>query len=224
MKTNMRAIAAFISIVFVWTSPIEALPIVKESVINIDGAVTDITPDIDFALGFVSFTFSNPGTHYINLFLDLEYLLQENSFTNEYGAANGTPSNGQTWEIDEPGYVFGDIYNNVYHSSLDNTNSVDSTFPDDVSFALAWNFSLTDYQNASVCFYYTEDNSFLSSYEGFYLTQTDTSSNDHMYFFSSLMINESELPLPVPEPGTIFLLGTGLMSSAYVGRKKLLKL
>ncbi len=43
------------------------------------------------------------------------------------------------WEIDEPEYVFGDIYSNAsVFGELDNTNAVPSTAPDDVSLAYRW--------------------------------------------------------------------------------------
>ncbi len=91
----------------------------------------------------------NPWTAVTLLFfLDAEWDLTENLVTNEYaefcglsvpdGAPPGTITPG-SWEADEPGYVFGDIYANVsFNGFLDNSNAVPSSAPDDVSIAFGW--------------------------------------------------------------------------------------
>lgn len=47
---------------------------------------------------------------------------------------------GLSWEIDEPGFVFRDIYDNFLLGTLD--NAIGSPLPDDVSMALGWQFLL----------------------------------------------------------------------------------
>jgi hypothetical protein len=77
-------------------------------------------------------------------YVDAEIVETLNSFTNEYGEYVGVTGSGSgdvnpdSWEIDEPGYVFGDIYNNLLSGSLDNTNAVPAGLEDDVSIALGF--------------------------------------------------------------------------------------
>ncbi len=67
-----------------------------------------------------------------------------NSYFNEYGqyiSVTGTGSGdiyADSWEIDEPGVVFGDIYNNLFLGALDNTNAVPQGSEEDVSLALGF--------------------------------------------------------------------------------------
>lgn len=84
-------------------------------------------------------------------FVDAEIVEKDKSFVNEYGeyvAITGSGSgdvNPDSWEIDEPGYVFGDIYDNLLLGSLDNTNAIPHGLEDDVSLALG--FELGDILN-----------------------------------------------------------------------------
>ncbi len=77
-------------------------------------------------------------------YVDAEIVETFNTFFNEYGeyvgitGAGSGDINPDSWEIDEPGYVFGDIYDNLLSGSLDNTNAVPMGFEDDVSFALGF--------------------------------------------------------------------------------------
>ncbi len=77
-------------------------------------------------------------------FVDAEIVETFNNFSNEYGSyisVTGSGSgdiNPDSWEIDEPGYLFGDIYNNLLSGALDNTNGVPMGLEDDVSIALGF--------------------------------------------------------------------------------------
>ena len=77
-------------------------------------------------------------------FVDAEIVETFNTFFNEYGryisvtGAGSGDINADSWEIDEPGFVFGDIYNNLLGGALDNTNAVPMGLEDDVSIALGF--------------------------------------------------------------------------------------
>jgi hypothetical protein len=77
-------------------------------------------------------------------FVDAEIVETFNTFFNEYGSyisVTGSGSgdiNPDSWEIDEPGYVFGDVYANMLNGALDNTNAVPLGLEDDVSLALGF--------------------------------------------------------------------------------------
>ncbi len=81
-------------------------------------------------------------------FVDAEIDVAINDYFNEAGFQFGSPGTGpgdrdaDAWEIDEPGYVLGDIFGNLLDGSLDSTNSVPAALPDDVSLGLG--FSLGD--------------------------------------------------------------------------------
>jgi hypothetical protein len=107
-----------------------------------------------------------------------------------------------TWEIDEPGYVFGDIYANFAVGSLENANGVPDTARDDVSMALAWGFSLSPSESATVLMHLSET----PPVGGFYLVHTDPDSQASIYFSSSLNIRTDEPRPSVPEGGSTALM------------------
>ena len=173
--------------------------------------VTSITSNLDQNdLGTLSWTTGTPGNHTFIAFLDYEIDEATNTYFNENGAETGTLSQGQSWEIDEPGYVFGDIYDHLLDGNLDNANSVPQSFEDDVSIALGWDFTL--------------EPGFLAFIEvaistevpltAFYLSHTDPDSDETIYFSSSLTLS------PVPEPGTAFLFAAGMLCLTGLIRRR----
>ena len=124
---------------------------------------------------------------------------------------------GQSWEIDEPGYVYGDIYDNLLSGILDNTNGVPVGFEDDVSMAMAWDFILGVNQEAVIEFVLSSSST-SSAPSGFYLAQTDPDSSETIYFSSTLEI--SQPGFVIPEPSTMILFGVGLLAFARTGRRQ----
>ena len=195
---------------------------------NIDGSVSnklngDSVPaainqaGFNFAtgLGTLSLQISGSGNHFFDAFFDHEIDEAINGFTNESGAANGTAAAGQSWEIDEPGWVFGDIYGNFLASGLDNTNAIPAGFEDDVSMALGWDFALGVDQTAIISLVLSD----IAPTSGFYLSQTDPDSQSSIYFSSNLTISQGQPPT-IPEPSVIWLLGMGLLGAAAQSRFK----
>ena len=163
---------------------------------------------LDSGLGTISVGFSTAGSHDFVGFLD--HSIGDNSFFNEIGMASGAPEVGQTWEIDEPGFVFGDIFTHflIGPGALD--NSVGAAFPDDVSMALGWSFVLEAGESATIDLFVSDvmpDGDFLL------LSQIDDETGESIHYWGDLNITT------VPEPGTLALLGLGLLGFSIRRRR-----
>lgn len=195
--------------------------LLNDWVFNIDGSILEYfssdplptTGTLNDGLGTLSLEITGAGAHNIIGFFDFEVDQNSNTFYNEYGLVTGSPAAGQSWEIDEPGWIFGDIVEpNVYDGLLDNTNAVPIGSESDVSFAIGWNFSLLPDDVAVINYTFTD----LLPTAEFFLTQGDPNSGSEFYFCSGLSIQTSggppgPTPSPVPEPGTAILLLTGVL-------------
>jgi len=170
-------------------------------------------------LGTLYFEFSPgvAGTYSILGFFDYEIDEALNTFFNEAGNVAGVASIGQSWEVDEPGYIFGDIYDNFALGSLDNTNAVpEDGFPntEDVSVAFGWDFNLAADETATVGFTVSET----APTDGLFLIQHDPDSDATLYFSSTLEVEGGGEPeVPIPAAGILF--GSGLMALIGLRRK-----
>ena len=165
-------------------------------------------------VGSITITMSGTGAHSVGLFVDHEIDEETNTFFNESGSASGAAAAGQSWEIDEPGWVFGDIYANFAAGALDGSNGVPAGSEDDVSMALAWNFLLAGDEQATIRFLVSE----LQPASGFYLSQHDPESNVSLFFSSTLHIVQGGEP--VPEPAGTALVGLGLLALLWQRRRR----
>jgi hypothetical protein len=188
--------------------------------LNIGGVVTTASDPLpatvdasgfDFVTGLgtllVTFHPGVAGSYFVGAFVDHEIDEPLNTFFNEFGSVSGLPAAGQSWEIDEPGFVFGDIFANFLASALDNTNGVPAGSPDDVSMAMGWVFHLPAGMPAKIKFTVST-----LAPAGFFLSHTDPASDFTIYFSSNLNV--------VPEPGTIVLMSSGLVGLLALGRKR----
>jgi len=166
-------------------------------------------------LGTLEWSTSSAGSHSFLAFFDHEIDEAINTFFNENGVAFNTPAAGQSWEIDEPGYSFGDIYFNVLDNTLDNSNGVPPGLEDDVSLAMGWNFSISSGQTATI----TLDLSRTEPTSGFYLKHSDPESPDQFFFSSTLDISGGGPPV-IPEPATMALLGLGALVTLGARRRR----
>ncbi|MBU4261895.1 MAG: PEP-CTERM sorting domain-containing protein [Proteobacteria bacterium] len=176
--------------------------------------------DASTGLGTLTWSTSVVGSHSFLAFFDYEIDEGINTYFNENAEAVnvGDAAAGQSWEIDEPGFVFGDIYDNLVAGTLDGLNGVPDSAPDDVSWAMGWDFILGADETATI----TLSLSDTAPVSGFYLAQFDPDSQESIYFFSSLDISGGGTE-PVPEPATMLLMGTGLAGLLGIGRKKMKK-
>ncbi len=158
--------------------------------------------DFGSGLGTLSVTITEAGGHFVDLFVDHEIDQATNTFFNEFGAPANAPGATQSWEIDEPGFAFGDIFDNFKASTLDNTNGVPQGLEDDVSMAQGWDFTLGAGETATIDFLLDR----VAPADGFYLAHTDPLSDATIYFSSDLSVVTD-----VPEPGTHVLMAIGLV-------------
>ncbi|MGE3308876.1 MAG: hypothetical protein AB7O66_02815 [Limisphaerales bacterium] len=181
-------------------SHVQAQTALFEWGINRDGVITglgDALPpgsvfDTSTGLGTVRMVFSTPGAHQGILFVDHELSEALNTFFNELGAVTGSPSAGQTWEIDEPGFSAdpGDIFDNFLAGTLD--NGIGKSDEDDVSMAIGYDFVLTPGQTGTINFLLSPN----QPNGGFYLTHSDPDSGESIYFSSSLRIDGGNVVVP----------------------------
>jgi len=187
-----------------WGVSAEALVIEgREWAVNIDGSYTLTSGQLLALPGDAVAPILTPGAHYVGLFIDYDIDILDNTYFNEFGAANGAPAAGLSWEIDEPEYLFGDIKTNLKNGALDNANGVPASAPDDVSMALAWNFSLNAGETGIARFFLGA----AAPTSGFFLSHTDPNSAETYYFWSTLEISGGG-EVPVPEPSTLLVVGS----------------
>lgn len=137
-------------------------------------------------------------------FLDADIDISTNGYANEYGAfvslalppsAPGGTFTASSWEIDEPGYVYGDIYHNLYAGALDNSNGVPSSAPDDVSMALGFAVGqLNPGDSVTVTLYLSQTN--IGGLE-----QTDPNSPLSIYYNGNAQVAAASSPPPPPPIG-----------------------
>lgn len=205
------------------TGPARAAAIgLHEYGFNIDGAVYEAgsplpgfinTANFDFntGLGTVSINLGGAGKHSVLAFFDHEIDESTNTFFNEIGTATGSPGSGQSWEIDEPGWVFGDIFTHFSANRLD--NRIGTLNPEDVSMAIGWDLFLASGDSALITIILSKT----MPAAGFFLTHSDPDSGARFFFSSAL----SSATNPIPEPATLVLLGAGLAFGArWIRRMK----
>jgi len=230
----MRKVIQIISSIFCIFSFLHADPIdLFDWAFNVNGTIysksgdNNILPssfddsrfDWSTGLGTLSINY-NPGTVGDQLFLaffDQEISEKSNTFFNEYGIVNGLPDDGNLlWEIDEPGYVYGDIYDNLINGAFDNTNSFLDGMRDDVSWGMGWNFNLEEGEYATIDLILSEE----APEEGFFLTMIDPDSGERIYFSTRIRIEGGVTPLPEPGTFSMVLMGTTFLGFYALRRRK----
>jgi hypothetical protein len=175
--------------------------------------------NFDFNTGLGSFTITTlgAGNHSLISYFDHEIDVATNNFYNEDAIIFNSAASGQSWEVDEPDFIGGNIFANFQANTLDN-GIFDSPIsgPEDVAMAIGWTFSLAAGEMAVAEFLVTEEK---PTTDGLIINHFDPDSNGNIYFTSSLSIES--LPVnAVSEPTVLTMLGFGLMGLGFVRRKK----
>lgn len=161
------------------------------------------------AAGTIMLTFEPcvGGDHHVKGYFDVEIDSYLNTWFNETGTANGTASGGVS------GYA---SYHPSYFDYLDPNDPVGdpATDPDDIVWVMDWDFTLGYEQDAILTYYLFED----EPQSDFYLSQSDADTGETVYLYSTLEIRDRVCP--IPEPGTILLVGSGLVGLVGSRRKK----
>jgi hypothetical protein len=168
--------------------------------------------------GTFGWTFANAGgttLHDVRFFafLDADIDREVNTFFNEYGEfislspPPGSPPlaiAASSWEINEPGFLFGDILNNLLSGTLANSNSVPSSAPDDVALALGFSVGTVAAGQTITGILQVS----LSEIGG--LHQIDTASDYRFYVNGYAQVTETTADV-VPEPATLGLTAFALV-------------
>lgn len=166
--------------------------------------------DFGSGLGTITITIGGAGAHNVGVFLDHEIDEPINTFFNEFGNTGGVPAAGQSWEIDEPGFFFGDLFDNFAANTLDNTNGVPGGAEDDVAMGMAFDFVLAGAQLGIVNFFTSSTN----DAPGFFLQHIDAQTEESIFFWADLTI------IGVPEPTSLALVLGGLLGLGWSARRK----
>lgn len=155
-------------------------------------------------------------------FVDAQIDVPVNTYFNEAGEVFGSLGSGagdadpDSFEIDEPGYVFGNVFQNLLLGSLDNTNSVTASSPDDVSLALGFQLgTLLPGQEATIDVFLSEIG---TSIGGFSLRHfdADPSSLDALTLSGQGAVSSSAA---VPEPSSLLLASLGILGITLSPRR-----
>jgi hypothetical protein len=189
-----------------------------------DGVAPGTIPGIDVSgfdfltgLGSIEFSISAAGSHSLVGYFDHEIDEPINTFFNETGFTSGTAAAGQSWEVDEPGFLFGNIFDNFVADTLENSNDLSGIF-DDMAMAMGFDFLLTVGETATVSFNLSETN---DAGGLFALEQYDPDSDASIFFWSDISIT-GQPPMGLAEPGTLSLLSMGLIGIACARRRRMI--
>ncbi len=140
-------------------------------------------------------------------FVDAEIDAGINTYFNEYAQTAGSLAAGQGFEVDEPGFTFGDIFGNLLLSRLDGSNAVPAGAPEDVAVALSFSLgTLGPGATRIVDIQLSEDGDAIGSFAIHHLDM-DPASGTSITYSGAV----------VPEPSSAWLALAGMTALAAAG-------
>ncbi len=190
---------------------IDPLPLGLDFVFSA-GLSADST-DLTLSYSFTNNTGSDLTDFVFLSFVDADIDAASNTFYNEFATTSGTLHQGQNFEVDEPGYQFGNIFNNLRRGDLDGTNAVLEGSPEDVGMALSFGlpvFELGDTFGIEIML--SEDGDSLGT---FLISQGDIDPASITRIAYSGAATQ-----PMPEPSSLVLFGAGGLVVSRALRKR----
>ena len=179
------------------------------------------TTDLTLSYSFTNNTAAAiSGVSFVS-FLDAEIDESINTFFNEFATVRGTLAAGQSFEIDEPGFAFGDIFANAAANALDDTNALPPGSPDDVAMALGFSIGTIGVgQSAVVNLMISEDGDSLGTFAIDH-EDNDPAATTRITYSGAFQLNSPPGPAPaIPEPTGALSFGLGLCLLGLVLRQK----
>ena len=174
-----------------------------------DATLSSDSTDLTLSYSFTNNTASDLIDFQFLSFVDADIAdMTFDSFWDESASTSGFLAEGQNFEVDEPGYMFGDIFDNVRLGTLDGDNAVPWDSPEDVAMALSFGLPvLGSGETYRVDIMLSEDGGFLGT---FVIDQGDPNLATTISYSGTASVAS-----PMPEPSSLILFGAG---SLLVGR------
>ena len=169
--------------------------------------------DLNTGMGTATFQLSAaPGAYFFVSFLDHD--IGPFPFDSNTGFSYGTPATGQTWQLGPPGYPGdgGDTFYMFMANTLKNLNEIDPGEYGDISAAFSSGFTLPAGYNAIITLNVSDN----APGSAFYLSEFDAATGQIIYLSQDVQFTNT------PEPGTLGMLGAGLVAGAAWARRRFL--
>jgi hypothetical protein len=187
---------------------------------NVNGTISTTPPglnstlfDYSTGLGTLTWTTSIAGSYAFFSFFDHEIDEPTNTYFNETARAWGGPPSYDPagpwfWQMEEAGWVWGDLYNEFSNLNYENKNGMTAPHEfDDVAMGIGRKFDLASGKEAKISLTL----GLIAPTSGWYLEQYDPHSDASIYFSANFETRDTGV---VPLPGTLLLLGSGLVTLA----------